>query len=197
MPENASSSMPTEAGFRSMRSQLAGSTFGQRREDIFRRLQESAHQITQKFSGKELATERDESVQELCESLEELMSYGLRQTASTSSFSAASFIQNMQEMVSGNAGGGSNNNDATFWEFCQTHLTPHERQRYMDLKQIWTNVGRGRAFIRATLNEKRLYSLVLTWLSDEKQLHRFYTPWSLLLNDEAAKKLPEIIDFSQ
>jgi len=100
MPENASSSMPTEAGFRSMRSQLAGSTFGQRREDIFRRLQESAHKISQKFSGKELATERDESVQELCESLEELMSYGLRQSAGTSSFSAASFIQNMQEMVS-------------------------------------------------------------------------------------------------
>ncbi|XP_043657773.1 sorting nexin-29-like [Drosophila teissieri] len=194
MPENASSSMPTEAGFRSMRSQLAGSTFGQRREDIFRRIQESAHQISQKFSGKELATERDESVQELCESFEDLMSYGMRQSASTSSFSASSFIQNMQEMVSGNAGGGSNNNDATFWEFCQTHLTPHERQRYMDLKQIWTNVGRGRAFIRATLNEKRLHSHVLTWLSDEEQLHRFYTPWSLLLNDEAAKKLPEIID---
>ncbi|XP_016984376.1 sorting nexin-29 [Drosophila rhopaloa] len=194
MPENASSSVPTEAGFRSMHCQLGGSTFGQRREDIFRRLQESAHQISQTYSGSELATDRDESVQELCDSLEELLSYGLRQSSSATSFSAAGFIQNMQEIVSGNAGGTSNNNEATFWEFCQTNLTPHERQRYLDLKQIWTNVGRGRAFIRSTLNERRLHSHVLTWLSDENKLHRFYTPWSLLLNDEAAKKLPEIID---
>ncbi|XP_017071679.2 sorting nexin-29 [Drosophila eugracilis] len=194
MPENASRSMPTEAGFRSMRSQLAGSTFGQRREDIFRRLQESAHQVSLKYNGKQLATECDECVQELCDSLEELMSYGLKQTAGASSFSAASFIQNMQEMVSGNAGGSSNNNDATFWEFCQTHLTPHERQRYVDLKNIWTNTGKGRAFLRSSLNEKRLHTYMLTWLSDEKQLHCFYTPWSLLLNEEATKKLPEIID---
>ncbi|XP_020806317.1 sorting nexin-29 [Drosophila serrata] len=195
MPENSASSVPTGAATRTMRAQLGGSTFGQRREDIFRRLQESAHQISQNYSGKELATERDESVQELCDALEELLGYGLRQTSgSTSTFSAASFIQNMQEMVTGNAGAGSNNNDATLWDFCQKHLTPHERQRYADLKQIWTNVGRGRAFIRAALNEKRLHSHVLTWLSDEELLHRFYTPWSLLLNEEAAKKLPEIID---
>ncbi|XP_052854618.1 sorting nexin-29 [Drosophila gunungcola] len=193
MPENGYISAPTEAAFRSMRCQLAGSTFGQRREDIFRRLQECAHQILQAYGGKELASDRDELVLELCDSLEELLSYGLRQSTSAV-FSAASFIQNMQEMVSGNAGGGSNNNEYTFWEFCQTHLTPHERQRYEDLKQIWTNLGRGRAFIRASLNERRLHSHVLSWLSDEEKLHRFYTPWSLLLNDEVAKKLPEIIN---
>ncbi|KAH8413087.1 hypothetical protein KR009_007865 [Drosophila setifemur] len=196
MPENAATSLPTEAAFPSMRAQLAGSTFGQRREDIFRRLQESAQQISLNYSGKELATERDESVRALCDSLEELLGYGLRQSTSGINFSAASFIQNVQEMVSGNVGGSgsSNNNEATFWDFCQTHLTPHERQRYVELKQIWTNVGRGRAFVRSALNEKRLHSQVLTWLSDEEQLHRFYTPWSLLLNEEAAKKLPEIID---
>ncbi|XP_017151918.1 sorting nexin-29 [Drosophila miranda] len=194
MPENAS----LEHSLQSMRTNLSGSTFGQRREDIFRRLKESARQISLHYDGKELATERDESVQEFCEALEDLLSYGLRQSISVT-FSAASFLQNMQEIVTGNAGGsgggnGSNNNDTTFWDFCQSHLTPHERQRYMELKQIWTKTGRGRAFIRSTLNEKRLQSHVLTWLSDEEQLHRYYTPWSLLLNEEAAKKLPEILD---
>ncbi|BFF94605.1 sorting nexin-29 [Drosophila madeirensis] len=190
MPENAS----LEQSLKSMRTNLSGSTFGQRREDIFRRLQESAQQISHNYGGKELATERDESVQEFCEALEELLSYGLRQSISVT-FSAASFIQNMQEIVSGSSGGNSsNNNDPTFWDFCQAHLTPHERQRYMELKQIWTKTGRGRAFIRSTLNEKRLQSHVLTWLSDEEQLHRYYTPWSLLLNEEAAKKLPEILE---
>ncbi|XP_022216469.2 sorting nexin-29 [Drosophila obscura] len=188
MPENAS----LEQSLKSMRTSLNGSTFGQRREDIFRRLQETAHQISLEYAGKELATEQDESVQEFCEALEDLLSYGLRQSISVT-FSAASFIQNMQEIMSGSSSG-TNSNDPTFWDFCQSHLTPHERQRYMELKQIWTKTGRGRAFIRSTLNEKRLQSHVLTWLSDEEQLHRYYTPWSLLLNEEAAKKLPEILD---
>ncbi|KAH8335937.1 hypothetical protein KR074_008536, partial [Drosophila pseudoananassae] len=179
---------------RRIRTQLGGSTFGQRREDIFRRFQESAHQLSSNFRGKELVTEQDESAQELCDSLEELLGYGLRQSLHGTTFSAASFIQNMHEIVSGNSSITCNNNETTFWDFCQSHLTPHERQRYLDLKQIWTNVGRGRAFVRASLNEKRLYSHVLTWLSDEEQLHKFYTPWSLLLNEEVAKQLPKIID---
>jgi len=179
-----------------IRAALNGSTFGQRREDIFRRLQQSAQQTSLNYSGKrELATERDEVVQELCEALEETFGYGLRQSVNVS-LSAVTLFQNMHEIVlGGNSGGGgvNANNETTFWDFCQSHLTPHERQRYECLKQIWTKQGRGRAFIRAMLNEKRLQSHVLTWLSDERQMQRYYTPWSLLLNEEAAKKLPEIL----
>ncbi|KAH8404363.1 hypothetical protein KR222_005337 [Zaprionus bogoriensis] len=189
MPENA---MPEQT-----RATLSGSTFGQRREDIFRRLQRTAQQTSEYYSGKnELATERDDVVQELCEALEETLAYGLRQTVNVT-LTAASLFQNMHEIVTGGAGGGSsssNNNETTFWDFCQTHLTPHEQQRYEGLKQIWTKHGRGRAFIRATLNEQRLHSHLLTWLSDEAQMQRYYTPWSLLLNEEAAKKLPGILD---
>ncbi|EDW03727.1 GH11393 [Drosophila grimshawi] len=189
--------MPESALPEQIRSTLGGSTFGQRREDIFRRLQQSAQQTSQLYSGKrELATENDDVVQELCDALEETLNYGLRQTLNVT-FTAASILQNMHEIVTGGTGGGgggSNSNEVTFWDFCETQLTPHERQRYDELRQIWTKHGRGRAFIRATLNEKRLQSHMLTWLSDEAQLQRFYTPWSLLLNEEAVKKLPDILD---
>ncbi|KAH8377784.1 hypothetical protein KR093_007107, partial [Drosophila rubida] len=188
--------MPESALPEPIRAQLNGSTFGQRREDIFRRLQQTAQQTSQHYSGKrELATERDDVVQELCEALEETFAYGLRQSLNIS-LSAVTLFQNMHEIVLGgnaNCGSGGGGGETTFWDFCQSHLTPHERQRYEGLKQIWTNHGRGRAFIRATLNEKRLHSHVLTWLSDESQIQRYYTPWSLLLNEEAAKKLPDII----
>lgn len=190
MPENAASELTRTA--------LSGSTFGQRREDIFRRLQRTAQLTSQNYSGKnELATENDDVVQELCEALEETLAYGLRQTVNVT-LTAASIFQNMHEIVTGgtsfSGGGSSNNNETTFWDFCQTQLTLHELQRYEGLKQIWTKHGRGRAFIRATLNEKRLQSHVLTWLNDEAQIQRFYTPWSLLLNEEAARKLPDILD---
>lgn len=187
MPENAVSDLAKTA--------LSGSTFGQRREDIFRRLQRTAQLTSQNYCGKnEHATENDDVVQELCEALEETLAYGLRQTVNVS-LTAASIFQNMHEIVTGGtsiSGGGSN--EMTFWDFCQTQLTLHELQRYEGLKQIWTKHGRGRAFIRATLNEKRLQSHFLTWLSDEAQIQRFYTPWSLLLNEEAARKLPGILD---
>ncbi|KAM8716131.1 hypothetical protein ACLKA7_003074 [Drosophila subpalustris] len=192
--------MPESALPEPIRASLNGSTFGQRREDIFRRLQQTAQQTSTNYSGKrELATENDDVVQELCEALEETFGYGLRQTVNVS-LSAVSLFQNMHEIVLGGNGGGggvNSNNETTFWDFCQSHLTPHERQRYEGLKQIWTKQGRGRAFIRAMLNEKRLQSYVLTWLSDEAQMQRFYTPWSLLLNEEAAKKLPEILNSLQ
>ncbi|XP_034097479.1 sorting nexin-29 [Drosophila nasuta] len=190
--------MPESALPDPIRAALNGSTFGQRREDIFRRLQQTAQQTSQNYSGKrELATERDDVVQELCEALEETFAYGLRQSLNVS-LSAVTLFQNMHEIVlgsNGNGGGGAGGSggENTFWDFCQSHLTPHERQRYEGLKQIWTKHGRGRAFIRATLNEKRLHSHLLTWLSDESQIQRYYTPWSLLLNEEAAKQLPDII----
>ncbi|XP_030384169.1 sorting nexin-29 [Scaptodrosophila lebanonensis] len=187
MPENALPE-PTRAS-------LSGSTFGQRREDIFQRLQQSAQLTSQTYSGKrELATDQDDNVQELCEALEQTFSYGLRQQPGANTLTAASILQNMHEIVTGVSGSRNNNNDSSFWDFCQTQLTPHERQRYEQLNQIWTKQGRGRAFIRASLNEKRLQNHVLTWLSDEALLHRYFTPWSLLLNEEAVRKLPEILD---
>ncbi|XP_068150698.1 uncharacterized protein [Drosophila tropicalis] len=192
--------MPENALPEATRAALSGSTFGQRREDIFRRLQQSAQQISKNYAGfgKEFATERDDTVQDFCEALEDMLGYGLRQTINVA-MTAASIFQNMQEIVTGGMGVvvGGGTGETTFWDFCQQHLTPHEKQRYMELKQIWTKTGRGRAFLRSTLNEKRLQSHVLTWLSDEEQLNRYYTPWSLLLNEEAAKKLPEILDSLQ
>lgn len=85
------------------------------------------------------------------------------------------------------------NGDTTFWDFCQIHLTPHERDRYMQLKNVWTKYGLGKAFIRATLNENSLQRYLLTWLAEEYNLHRYYTQWSLLLDANASKELPQII----
>jgi len=93
--------MPESALPEPIRAALNGSTFGQRREDIFRRLQQTAQQTSLNYSGKrELATERNEVVQELCEALEETFGYGLRQTVNVS-LSAVTLFQNMHEIVLG------------------------------------------------------------------------------------------------
>lgn len=174
---------------------FGGSTFWQRREDIFKRLQQSAEKCKVKFSGKkELATEKDDSVAELCEALEDAFTYGLKQKHSVVTLTAASLFHNMHEIVTGNSSViNDSNGDTTFWDFCQTHLTPHERERYTQLKHVCTKCGLGKAFIRATLNENSLQRYLLTWLAEEDTLRRYYTQWSLLLDANASKELPQII----
>ncbi|XP_004531384.1 sorting nexin-29 [Ceratitis capitata] len=174
---------------------FGGSTFWQRREDIFKRLQQSAEICRLKFSGrKELATEKDDNVAELCEALEDAFAYGLKQQHSVVTITAASIFQNMHEIVTGNSSGiNDNSSDVTFWDFCRVHLTTHERERFEQLKHVWTKCGLGRAFIRATLNENSLQRYLLTWLAEEDTLRRHYTQWSLLLDTNASKELPQII----
>lgn len=43
-----------------------------------------------------------------------------------------------------------------FWCFIKQHLTKHEQERFNILKNIWTDVGKCRAWIRASLNERSL-----------------------------------------
>jgi hypothetical protein len=45
---------------------------------------------------------------------------------------------------------------AAFWQYVREHLTKHEVQRFNTLKQINTDMGRGRAWLRACLNEHSL-----------------------------------------
>ncbi|XP_036328468.1 sorting nexin-29-like [Rhagoletis pomonella] len=174
---------------------FGGSTFWQRREDIFKRLQQSAEKCRQHYSGrKELATENDDNVAELCEALEDAFSYGLKQQHSVVALTAASLFQNMHEIVTGSSSTlNDNSGDVTFWDFCQIHLTAHERERYLTLKHIWTKCGLGKAFIRATLNENSLQRYLLTWLDAVEDLRQYYTQWSLLLDATASKELPQII----
>lgn len=43
-------------------------------------------------------------------------------------------------------------------------MTKHERERYEVLKHIWTDTGRGRAWIRSSLNERSLERYITLYL---------------------------------
>lgn len=175
-------------------------TFHQRKYDIFQRLNVLIAECRKRFSGrKELASEDDESVAELCETLELAFQYGLKQEQPNFVVSAASLFQNMQEIVIGSSSSKSTNNAGTmatntyFWDFCKNFLTNHEMERFEQMKQTWTKWGKGRSFLRACLNEHSLHRYILTWLSDKSTLHSYYTHWSLLTDDKIASCLPELV----
>lgn len=181
---------------------IGGSIFHQKKHEISERLRKAIEECSKRFSGrKELASEDDASVVELCESLEEAFQYGLRpqqQTQLNFVVSAASLFQNMQEIVIGSSSNKSSSTlsastESCFWDFCQNFLTPHEKERFDKLKQVWTKWGKGRSFIRSSLNEHSLQRYLLTWLSEQKILATYYSHWSLLLDAKLAKTLPELI----
>ncbi|XP_035789316.1 sorting nexin-29-like [Anopheles albimanus] len=143
------------------------------------------------YGGKtELATEHDPRIRLLCEAWEGLLAYGLKQG------SVSGMLQNVVgELVALSSGGGpapSATDGPVFWDFAYRHLTNHERERFSTLRNVWSASGKGRALLRAILNERALERYVLMWLSDEQLLAEYYEPWALLRNAEVQHLLPNV-----
>ncbi|XP_075153851.1 uncharacterized protein LOC142227283 [Haematobia irritans] len=174
-------------------------TFHQKKHEIFGRLQVLIYQCKSRFSGrKELASDECVLVSDLLDTLDVAFQYGLKQQNLPSFvLSAASLFQNMQEIVTGTSASKDTNvttsTDTYFWDFCKKFLTPHEKERYEQLKLTWTKWGKGKSFIRSTLNEHSLHRYILTWLSEKHVLTSYYSNWSLLLDPSIANALPEMI----
>lgn len=84
----------------------------------------------------------------------------------------------------------------SFWEFAFNHLTAHEKERFSTLRHVWSDRGKGRALIRAALNERSLERYLQIWLS-EPSLKSSYEPWAFLRCDETAHLLPSIATGTQ
>ena len=60
------------------------------------------------------------------------------------------------------------------WPFIRLHLNRHELERYMLLKQVTTDLGRGKAWLRSSLNEHSLERYFHILISDKENLTQFY-----------------------
>lgn len=76
------------------------------------------------------------------------------------------------------------------WHYVCDHLTKHEYERYLLLKQVWTDVGRGRAWLRSSLNEHSLERYLHCMLSSTAHLSVFFEDWAFLLDQEKSSMLP-------
>lgn len=60
--------------------------------------------------------------------------------------------------------------ELTFWFYVKEHLNRHELQRFYSLRQISSELGRGRAWLRCALNEHSLERYLHTLLADRPRL---------------------------
>nr|XP_002130434.1 sorting nexin-29 [Ciona intestinalis] len=82
--------------------------------------------------------------------------------------------------------------EITFWNFIKNHLSKDEIERFENLTNIRSDIGRGRAWLRCSLNEHSLERYFYIFLSDPDILRQYYEEEALLLDDEISSTLPSM-----
>ncbi|KAK0071344.1 hypothetical protein PV325_013071, partial [Microctonus aethiopoides] len=93
--------------------------------------------------------------------------------------------------VSDLVSGSTSRNDTAFWPCIKEQLTWHEQERFSVLRNVHTEYGRGRAWLRAALNERSL-ERHLHSIINSKSLSLFYEDWAFILDQERSAVLPNI-----
>ncbi|XP_061563927.1 sorting nexin-29 [Cololabis saira] len=154
-----------------------------KRQHLLERLLDAVKQCQIRFGGrKEIATDSDSRVICLCAQFEAVLQHGLRKSRGLA-LTAAALKQ---------AAGFSSKTEAelTFWFYVKEHLNRHELQRFYSLRQISSELGRGRAWLRCALNEHSLERYLHTLLADRSRLGTYYEDWAFILDEERASMLP-------
>lgn len=154
-----------------------------KRQNLLERLLDAVKQCQIRFGGrKEIASDSDSRVICLCAQFEAVLQHGLRKSRGLA-LTAAAIRQ---------AAGFSSKTEAelTFWFYVKEHLNRHELQRFYSLRNITSELGRGRAWLRCALNEHSLERYLHMLLADRVRLSAFYEDWAFVLDEERASMLP-------
>uniref|UniRef100_A0A3B4X2B3 Sorting nexin 29 n=1 Tax=Seriola lalandi dorsalis TaxID=1841481 RepID=A0A3B4X2B3_SERLL len=154
-----------------------------KRQHLLERLLDAVKQCQIRFGGrKEIATDSDSRVICLCAQFEAVLQHGLRKTRGLALTAAA--LKQVAGFTS------KTEAELTFWFYVKEHLNRHELQRFYSLRQISSELGRGRAWLRCALNEHSLERYLHTLLADRPRLGTYYEDWAFILDEERASMLP-------
>lgn len=157
-----------------------------KRNEIIETLKKSCEKCERFYKDvKILASHTDPQVVAICNMIHDAFLFGIKDFSST-------ILKNVQEALDISLLSNNNhslstqlqNQSITFWNFCERNLIPHEKERYDKLKNVWTDCGKSKAFIRSCLNESSLQRYISIFIEDE-YVTQFYEPWSILLDENA------------
>ncbi|CAD5123740.1 DgyrCDS12058 [Dimorphilus gyrociliatus] len=149
------------------------------KDSLLETLLTSIKQCQTRFGGKaELATESNKEVNHLCCVWESIFLHGLKRNAQTTKFS--SLLSPSPTLP-----------HSVLWCYIKKHLlNKHEHQRFTLLRNISTDYGRVKAWIRACLNEHSLEKYILLLLENEPSLIQLYESWALIRDAEKSAMMP-------
>lgn len=152
------------------------------RQNLLDRLLDAVKQCQVRFGGKtELATDGDSRVICLLTQLEAVFQHGFKKSR------VSAFRQ-----VGQAAGIVKLDPDSAFWSFVKAHLGKLDLDRFLELQKATTDAGRGRAWLRSSLNEHSLERYFHNMLLDQTLLSQFYEKEAFLMDQERASMLPMI-----
>lgn len=178
-----------------MSSSSDNDSYSSKREELLSSLLAAVQGCQVRFGGRaELATETDERVASLCTNLEYLLSHGLKSRSPNRGLAA---IKQVTDMVTSGLNlhltlPGAETETPVVWWYIRELLTRHEYERFLLLKNVNTDIGRGRAWLRSLLNEHSLERYMHIVVCDENLLQQWYEPWALLRDQERAAMLPNL-----
>ncbi|XP_077525915.1 sorting nexin-29 [Haemaphysalis longicornis] len=154
------------------------------RQILLSRLLDAVKQCQIRFGGrKELATESDSRVVNLCTQFEAVLQHGMKKSKGLSS------IRQVSEIVKG-LNLWNTDSDYVFWHYVRSHLTRHELERYLVLRHVTSDEGRGRAWLRSALNEHALERYMHMLVADPAHISQFYEDSAFLMDQEKSSMLP-------
>lgn len=161
------------------------------RQSLQTRLLDAVKQCQVRFGGRtELATDTDSRVSCLCAAWESVLQHGMKgETRAIAALKQVSEITGLNK-VAGIFGEKSLEKDLVFWNYVKEILSTHEASRFMTLKNINTDSGRGRAWLRASLNEHSLERYMHMLIENDTLLSQYYESWAFLRDQEKSSMLP-------
>ncbi|XP_070580606.1 sorting nexin-29-like [Ptychodera flava] len=165
---------------------MTADVYSSERQNLLDRLLDAVKQCQVRFGGRtELATDGDSRVSCLCAQFETVLQHGMKKINKPFSvFKQVTGITLPDIPVI------KPENEPVFWQVIKEHLNKHELERYMSLKNISTDIGRGRSWLRSALNEHSLERYMHMILGDKTILSQFYEEWAFLFDDERSSMLP-------
>jgi len=95
------------------------------------------------------------------------------------------------KIVTGRSDGDKNPNCLVpFWCFVKEILNDSEIQRFDLLTNVRNDYGRGKAWLRASINERCLEKYMSLCINNEKLTNQFYEKWAFITNSERNSILP-------
>ena len=162
---------------------------GDRRQELLDGVLAAVKTCQSRFGQRaELATDSCPEVGILCVKLEMAILHGLKTTGSSNLGMAV--FRNVKELVSN--GFGTSDTGGGLWRIVKTVLNKHEYERFSGLKNVTSDSGRGRSWLRSALNEQSLEKYFYVLLGDDIRLREFYEDWAFMRDPERASLLASI-----
>ena len=164
-----------------------------KKQSLLDDLLKSVKECQIRFGGKsELATENEDVISSLCSKFEAILNHGLKSNNHDSLSGGGSLKDKFTQFTGSPSPNNHLKKRSSPWPFIRLHLNRHELERYMLLRQVTSDSGRAKAWLRSSLNEHSLERYFHILISDQDNLTQFYETFAFMKDTERVAVLPQM-----